>query len=341
MNCIKIENKEIGEGRPTFIIAEGGINHNGDVDIAKKMVAEAAKSGADVIKFQTHLPECEMLPDAETADYVGESLFDLLKNVELSKDDHVVLKDYASSKGIIFLSTPFCIEAVDMLEDLGVVAYKVGSGELTNWPLLKYIAKTGKPMIISTGMSTLKEIKESIDYINRYNHQLAVLQCTSTYPCAYENVNLNVITKLKNEFNVIVGLSDHSEGIYTSLAAIALGADIIEKHFTIDRNLPGPDQRASIEPHELKDLVRGARAIELALGSTKKVIDEEIAVQRMARESVVSLVEIPENSIIESNMVGVKRPGTGIPAKLLDEIIGKKTTKTIKAGVLLSWNDLV
>lgn len=341
MSIIKIDNKEIGAGRPTFIIAEGGINHNGDVDIAKEMIAEAAKSGADAIKFQTHLPECEMLPDAETADYVGESLFDLLKKVELSKDDHVALRDYASSKGIIFLSTPFCIEAVDMLEDLDVVAYKVGSGELTNWPLLKYIAKTGKPMIISTGMSTLEEIKESIEFIKGNNDQLAVLQCTSTYPCAYENVNLNVINILKNDFNAIAGLSDHSEGIYTSLAAIALGADIIEKHFTIDRNLPGPDQRASIEPSELKDLVKGARAIELALGSTKRVIDEEIAVQRMARESVVSLVEILENTVIEKEMVGVKRPGTGIPAKLLDEVIGKKVTETIKAGVLLSWDYLV
>ncbi len=252
-----------------------------------------------------------------------------------------VIQQAATSVDLELEDAEKVMRLIDMLEDLGIVAYKVGSGELTNWPLLKYIAKTGKPMIISTGMSTLEEIKESIVFVKGNNNQLAVLQCTSTYPCAYENVNLNVINVLKNKFNVIAGLSDHSEGIYTSLAAIALGADIIEKHFTIDRNLPGPDQRASIEPYELKDLVKGARAIELALGSTKKVIDEEIAVQRMARESVVSLVEILENSIIESNMVGVKRPGTGIPAKLLDEIIGKKATKTIKAGVLLSWNDLV
>lgn len=337
---IKIGNRKIGPGRPTFIIADGGINHNGDLDIAKELVAEAAKSGADAIKFQTHLPECEMLPDTETAEYVGESLFDLLKSVELSRDDHVILKDYALSKRIMFLSTPFCIEAADLLEDLGVPAYKVGSGELTNFPLLKHIAKIGKPMIISTGMSTIEEIKDSIEFVKMYNDQIAVLQCTSTYPCAYENVNLNVIKILKNRFDVIVGLSDHSEGIYTSLAAVALGADIIEKHFTVDRNMPGPDQKASIEPHELIELVKGARAIELALGSSKNVIDEEIAVQRMARESVVSLIEISKDTIIEPDKIGVKRPGTGIPAKLLDEIVGKETTRTIKANVLLSWDDI-
>lgn len=332
---------EFGNRKPTFIIAECGINHNGDLNTAKTMINEASKSGVDAVKFQTHLPDYEMLADTETANYVGESLYDLLKRVELTKSEHVILKEYALLKGVIFLSTPFCVEAVDMLEELDVIAYKVGSGELTNLPLLERIIKTKKPMIISTGMSTLEEIKESIDFIKMHNNQLAVLQCTSTYPCAYENVNLNVIKTLKNKFNVIAGLSDHSEGIYVSLAAVALGADIIEKHFTIDKNMLGPDQKASIEPYELMDLVKGIRAIELAMGSSKKVLKEEIPVQKMARESVVSLKDIPNNSIIEPGMVGVKRPGTGIPAKLLSEVIGKKTIKEIKANSLLSWNALI
>ena len=341
MNTIKIDNKEIGPNNPTFIIAEAGINHNGNLDIAKQMIDEASKCGADAIKFQTHLPEHEMLPDTNTASYVGESLFKLLKRVELTKNDHIALKKHASTKRIIFLSTPFCIEAVDLLENINVPAYKVGSGELTNFPLLTHIAKTGKPIILSTGMSSLKEISESIKFIKKFNSPLAVLQCTSTYPCAYENVNLKVINPLKTTFNVVTGLSDHTKGIYTSFAAIALGADIIEKHFTIDKTLPGPDQSSSIEPHELTSIVKGARDIELALGSSKKVLDEEIEVQQMARESIVSLTKIPTKTIITTDMISVKRPGTGIPAKLLNTVIGKCTNKTILANTLISWKDLI
>jgi N-acetylneuraminate synthase len=340
MTDVKIADKLIGEEEPCFIIAEAGINHNGDITLAKKLIDAAKDAGADAIKFQTHLPEKEMLEDTLTADYVGESLFDLLKRVELSKKDHVELKNYAIDKGILFLSTPFSKESVDMLEEIGVVAYKVGSGEMTNLPLLEYIATKKKPMIISTGMSTFEEIDETVKFVKKINNNLMLLHCTSTYPTRYEDVNLRVIEQLKENFEIPVGLSDHSIGIYTALASVVLGACVIEKHFTISRDLPGPDQKASITPKELEELVKGVRAIEKALGSTKRVTDEELQIQKMARESVVALVEISKGAVITNDMVWVKRPGTGIPAKHMEKVIGRQAQKDIKADTIIKWEDL-
>lgn len=337
---IKIGKKLIGDKCPVFVIAEAGINHNGDIEKAMLLIDGAAKCGADAVKFQTHLPEKEMLKDAFTADYVGDSLFDILKKVELSKEDHIKLKEHAEEKGILFLSTPFSREAADLLEEINVQAYKVGSGEMTNLPLIEHIAKKGKPMFISTGMSIFEEIKETVDLIKKFNNNLIILHCTSSYPTKYEDVNLRVIEKLRGEFKTPVGLSDHSLGIYTSLAAVVLGACVVEKHFTISREWPGPDQKVSIEPGELKDLVDGVRAIKKALGGIKKINDDEIPVKEMARESVVSLVDIPQGTAIEANMVWVKRPGTGIPAKELNNIIGKKAKQYIKADQLILWNDI-
>ena len=337
---IRIGSKLIGEGEPCFIIAEAGINHNGDIKLAKKLISTAKDAGADAVKFQTHIPEKEMLKDDSTAEYVGELLFDLLKRVELSKKDHVELKNYATNKGILFLSTPFSREAVDLLEEIGVRAYKVGSGEMTNLPLLEYIAKKKKPMIISTGMSTFEEIEETINLVKKFNDDLILLHCTSTYPTRYEDVNLRVIERLREKFKIPVGLSDHSIDIYTALASVVLGACIIEKHFTINKDLPGPDQKASITPSELKELVKGVRAVEKALGSTKKVTDDELPVQRMARESVVALVDIPKGTVITEDMVWVKRPGIGIPAKYLKTVIGMKTQKNIKVDTIIKWRDL-
>lgn len=336
----RIGSKLIGEGEPCFIIAEAGINHNGDINLAKKLINAAKDAGADAVKFQTHIPEEEMLKDDSTAEYVGESLFDLLKRVELSKKDHIELKTYAANKGILFLSTPFSREAVDLLEEIGVPAYKVGSGEMTNLPLLEYISKKKKPMIISTGMSMFEEIEETVNFVKKFNDDLILLHCTSTYPTRYEDVNLRVIERLREKFKIPVGLSDHSIGIYTALASVVLGACIIEKHFTINRDLPGPDQKASIISGELKELVKGVRAIEKALGSTKRITDDELSVQRMARESVVSLVNIPNGTVITEDMVWVKRPGIGIPPKYLNKVIGMKTRKNIKANTIIKWSDL-
>ncbi|MBI2846550.1 MAG: N-acetylneuraminate synthase family protein, partial [Chloroflexi bacterium] len=280
---IKIGSSAIGDGHPCFIVAEAGINHNGEFEKAKMLVDAAAEGGADAIKFQTHLTEKEMLPDAPTAGYVGESLFTLLKRLELSREEHVELKKYAEKKGLIFLSTPFSKEAADLLEELEVEAYKTGSGELTNLPLLEHIARKRKPMLVSTGMSTLEEIGESVDLLKKLKTRFVLMHCTSSYPTKYEDLNLRVINKLREKFGVPIGISDHSVGIYTVLAAVVLGACVIEKHFTIDRNWPGPDQKASINPQELGELVRGTRAIEKALGDVKRVTSEEAEIQRMAR----------------------------------------------------------
>lgn len=337
---INIGDISIGEGKPCFIIAEAGINHNGEIEKAKMLIDAAAECGANAVKFQTHLPEKEMLQQAPTAGYVGESLFTLLKRVELSKDQHVELKRYAEERGLFFFSTPFSREAVDLLEEMGVTAYKVGSGELTNLPLLEHIARKGKPIILSTGMSTIKEIEASVDFLRQFNPSLALLYCVSSYPTRYEDLNLRVIRKLRLKFKLPIGISDHSVGIYTALAAVALGACIVEKHFTIDREWPGPDQKASMIPSELTELVTGVRAIEKALGNVKKVTAEESEIQKMARESIVSLVDIPQDTTITQDMVWVKRPGTGIPAKDLMKVIGKKTKTDIKSNSLINWKDL-
>lgn len=340
MKRIRIGNRYVGESRPCFIIAEAGINHNGDIKKARMLIDAAANCGADAIKFQTHLPECEMLPQSPTADYVGEPLFDLLKRVELSKKDHIELKDYATDKGILFLSTPFSREAVDLLEEVGVEAYKVGSGEMTNLPLLEYIAARGKPILLSTGMSTLREIKESVAFLRRFTESLIIIHCVSSYPARYEDLNLGFIKRLKRVFRLPVGISDHSVGIYSALAAVALGACVVEKHFTMNRNWPGPDQKASLTPLELTEVVKGVRAIEKALGDAKKVTPEELEIQKMARESVVSLVDIPKGATITRDLVWVKRPGVGIPAKYLEKVIGMKAQKNVRAGTIIKWSDL-
>lgn len=340
MKTIKIGGKVVGNGRPIFIVAEAGINHNGDIEKAKQLIAAAAECGADAVKFQTHLATKEMVKSNITADYVGEPVFDLIKRVELSKADHLKLMDYARKKNIIFFSTSFSREAADLLEEIKVPVFKIGSGEMTNLPLVEYIANKDKPMIVSTGMSNLVEVKQTVDLLKRKKVKFALLHCTSTYPTAYEDVNLGVIKKLKEKFLVPVGLSDHSIGIYTALGAAALGACIIEKHFTISRGWPGPDQKASIEPQELAELVRGVRAIEKALGSSKKVIAAEKPVRAFARESVVVLVDIKKGTKIKDDMVWTKRPGTGIPAKYLKKVVGKKARRDIKKDTMLTWKDL-
>lgn len=336
----KIGNKQIGNNQPCFIIAEAGINHNGDIELAKRLIGAAREAGADAVKFQTHLAEKEMLKGEITADYIGEPVFNLIKRMELSKEQHLELMSYCEDIGIIFLSTGYCKEAIDLLDELGLPLFKVGSGEVTNLPLIEYIAKKGKPMIVSTGMTTMEELKLSVELIRKINDKFILLQCTSTYPTRYEDVQLKAIEQLRKQFEVPVGFSDHSIGIYIPLAAVALGACVIEKHFTMDRNLPGPDQKASVEPDELNELVKGIRAIEEAMKNPKAVVEREREVQNFARESVASILDMPAETIITKDMVDVKRPGTGIPAKDLTKVIGKRTNKAIKKDRLIKWDEL-
>lgn len=340
MDKVPIGSRAIGSGEKVFLIAESGINHDGDVDRAHQLIDVAADAGVDAVKFQTHLAEAEMLNVSDSAVYLNESLFELIRRMELTFDEHIELKAHAERRGLVFLSTPFSREAVDLLEKVGVAAYKVGSGELTNLPLLGYIARTGKPMLVSTGMSDLAEIATSVGFIKARRVPLAVFQCTTQYPAPPEMMHLGVIQQYAERFDVPVGLSDHSQGNYMSFAAVALGARMIERHFTVSRSWPGPDQQASLEPAELADLVRGVRRIEIALDAEKKASAPERELQLLFRESVVTVRPVKKGAVLIRDDVWVKRPGYGIPAARLDETIGRTVVRELKAGEVVRWEDL-
>jgi len=339
-SSLKIGSRAIGAGQPCFVIAEAGINHNGDVKIAAELVDAAASAGADAIKFQTHFPEHEMLKGGATAAYVGESLFDLLTRTALSKEAHVEMRDLAARKGIVFMSTPFSREAADFLESIGVPAYKTGSGELTNIPLQRHIARKGKPMIVSTGMSTPEEIDATVRALREEHAHFALMHCTSTYPTPYEHVQLGCIAALQGKYGVPVGFSDHTLGTGVSLAAVASGANLFEKHFTASRSLPGPDQQGSTEPKELEALVKDIRAIERSLGATKTIQPGEQDVRDMALHSVVTIRDVAAGATIDKDDVWVKRPGTGIPARELPSVIGRMAKRAIAKDRLVTRDDL-
>ena len=343
MNEIKIGYKKIGSSQPVFVIAEAGINHNGTFSIAKKMIDMAKKAGADCIKFQTQIVEEEMTKTNILPGKISQTpLWDIIKNCELTEVEESKLNDYCKEKKILFMSTPFSIPAVDRLEKLKMKGYKIGSGELTNIPFLKYIAKKGKPVILSSGMSNLNEIKSAVILFKNFKIPLALLQTTSEYPCDYKDVNLGVIETYKKLFNIPVGISDHSLGIYTALGAVAKGACIVEKHVTLDKKMPGPDQKLSLEPQELVELVKGCKAIKLALGSTKKILKKELPVLRFARESVVTLEKISKGEKFSEENITTKRPNTGqIPAKDYYKIIGKKSSRNISQNKQLLYSDIV
>jgi sialic acid synthase SpsE len=340
MKTIKIDEIVIGQKFKPFVIAEVGVNHNGKVDTAKKLISLAKKSGADAVKFQYHIPEKEMLKDIPTSPNFDKPLWEILEETNLSLDDQIKIKKFCESEGIMYLCTPFSKEAVDILDEIGVSAFKTGSGELTNLPLIKHITKKKKPIIISTGMSFVEEIEETVELLKKQNAEFALMHCTSSYPTNYKDVNLMMIPKYTEMFNVPVGLSDHSLGIYTSLGSIALGSSIIEKHFTLNRKQNGPDHKVSIEPNELSELVKGVNAISKSLGKTKKIFEGEKQIVTWARESIVTLVDIKKGIKISEEMIWVKRPGTGIPAKFLEKIIGMKTKTDILKDTLLQWEDL-
>jgi len=263
----KIGDKLIGEEEPCFIIAEAGVNHNGSIELAKKLIDAAKDAGADAVKFQTFKTENVVVKDAQKAEYQKEttgegSQYEMIKKLELTEEDFRELADYAKEKDIMFLSSPFDKESVDLLNELDVPAFKVGSGEITNLPLLRYIAKKEKPIILSTGMSTLGEIEEALDVIRSEGvEDIILLHCVSNYPARIEDVNLRALGTLKQAFKLPVGFSDHTLGITAPIAAVALGACVIEKHFTLDRNLPGPDHKASLEPEELKEMAKAIREV--------------------------------------------------------------------------------
>lgn len=345
MDQIEIDGKVVGKGKSCFIIAEAGVNHGGSIDCAKKLIDTAKWAGADAVKFQIFMAEDIVIPQAEKAEYQknttcqDESQFDMIKKLELNEEEFRYLASYAKEKNILFLSTPFSFKSVDLLEELGISAYKVASGEITNFPLLEYIARKSKPIILSTGMSTQEEVGEALKAMNDMGEKRVVLlHCVTSYPARIEEINLRAIETLRKAFNLPVGLSDHTLGKTSSIAAVAMGACMIEKHFTLCRNLPGPDHKASLEPVELKELVEAVRDVEKAMGSGIKLPTlEEEKIKLIARRSIVAATEIPKGSRINRDMLDIKRPGTGIAPKDLMAIVGKKAKDGIPKDSLITW----
>lgn len=338
---IYIEGRQVGGDAPCFIIAEGCDNHLGHMDVAKEMILQAKLAGADAIKFQHHLPDEEMLREGVpmSANF-NMPLYEFLQKYALTLDQHAELMEVCRKTGIIYMCTPFSRKAAEEMHGLGLAAFKIGSGELTDIPTLKRIAKFGKPMILSTGMAEWPEIDETIETLRSINPQLALMNCVSEYPAKHSDVNLGVIGKLRERYQLTIGHSDHTPDIYTSVAAVALGAKLIEKHFILDRRQPGPDQSVSIEPYELYELVKAIRRVEVALGSEKKVHALERPIRSWAHRSVVSLCPIPQGTTIEESMVWTKRPGTGIPAKHLDQVVARVAAQDIPANHLIRWEEL-
>lgn len=344
---MKIGNKLIKEEGPCFIIAEAGVNHNGSLKLAKKLIDAAQNAGADAIKFQTFKTENLVTEGTEMADYQKKNLnkkssqYRMLKKLELKYEDFIELKKYCDKKNILFLSTPHTEDAIDFLYSL-VPAYKIASGDLTNLPFLEKIAKKKKPIILSTGMATLDEVREAVTAIKKTgNNKIIVLHCTTNYPCPLEEVNLKAMLTLKKEFNLLVGYSDHTLGIMVSVIAVALGARVIEKHFTLDKNLTGPDHKASLEPKELEAMTKMIRAIEQVLGSgIKKPTKSEEKTKKIARKSIAAAKNIKKGTKITEDMLTIKRPGTGIKPKYLDKIIGRIAKENIKEDSLIKLKDL-
>jgi len=349
MKKIRLGAKVVGEGEPCFIVAEAGVNHNGDINLAKKLVDAAKKANADAVKFQAFKAEKIATEYAEKAEYQKKntnetrSQLAMLKLVELDDKDFRELYNFAKKSNIIFLSSVFDKESVDLLDDLGVSAFKIASGEITNFPLLKYVAKKKKPVILSTGMSTLNEIEEAVKVIRKNGtEEIVLLHCVTSYPARKEEINLRIIETLKERFKLPVGFSDHTLGITISIAAATLGAVLIEKHFTLDRRLLGPDHKASLEPNELKEMVDAIRDVEKALGNgVKKLTREEKEIRKNVRRSIVARMRIPKGTTITENMLDIKRPGTGIEPKHLGKVAGKKAKKEIKPDELITFENLV
>lgn len=347
MKKIKIGKKIVAAGSPCFIIAEAGINHNGSLLLAKKLVAAAARAGADAVKFQTFKAEDVVTAAAPLAGYQKNNSvkpatqLKMLRQYELPEKSFIVLKKYCDKKKIIFLSTPHSLPAVTLLNRL-VPAYKISSADLTNGLLLDRAARTKKPILLSTGMATLREIKNALRIIRRTgNNKIVLLHCTSQYPCPFDQVDLRAMTGIKKATDCPVGYSDHTPGWAVSLAAAALGAVIVEKHFTLDRTLPGPDHKASIEPAEMAGMISAIRNVEQALGSPRKSVTAgEKKMRAICRKSIVALTDIARGEIISADKVGVKRPGTGIAPDHYQEVAGSRARKPIKKDSLIQWTML-
>jgi N-acetylneuraminate synthase len=335
-----IADREIGDGCLPLVIAEIGINHDGDFEKAKQMVNDAYENGAECVKFQCHIIDDEMIPNDIIPSNATESIWNLMNRCSFSEEQEITLKKYTEDLGMIYLSTPFSRAAADRLDKMDVCAYKIGSGECNNFPLISHIASFSKPVILSTGMNDMGSISKSVNILKKANIDYAIMHVTSMYPTPYDKVRLNVITQLKEKFpDTIIGLSDHSFGNYTCFAAISLGASILEKHFTSDKNWSGPDIPISITPEELKDLIVGSKAIFNSLNGKKNILDGEKETAKFAYASIVTTNDIEKGDYFSTDNIWVKRPGTGqIKAEFFDDILNKKSSKNIKKNSQLEWS---
>ncbi len=341
---IQIGNTLVGHQKPVYIIAEAGVNHNGSLEMAFDLIREAKKCGATCVKFQTYKTEDIITTSAPKAQYQlkvtdkEESQFDMLKKLELPKEAYPQLVKLCKELDIQFMSTPYNKGDADFLEELGVDVFKIASGQLVELSFLEYVAKKGKPMIISSGMATLADVYEGVQAIrNAGNDQIILLQCTTNYPSKLEDANIHAMSSMRDALDVLVGYSDHVERNFACYAAVALGGCVIEKHFTLDRTLPGPDHAASLSPEEFSQLVQGIQDIEAALGSPVKTPTQaEVDNTQGMRRSLVILHDLPQGTLLEESHLGFKRPATGIAPKMLETIIGKKLSQDVAADTILT-----
>ena len=342
----KIQNKMVGTGHSLFFIAEAGVNHNGSIKLGKQLVDVAVEAGADAVKFQTFITENIITLNAPKSTYHIETTgsdnkqtwFELLKTQEMSRQMHLQIIEYCNKKRIIFLSTPYDEQSVDLLDELNVAAFKVASTDTNNLPLLRYMALKKRPMILSTAMATMEEVEESVAAVREKGlNDIAVLQCTGNYPARLTDSNLRVINTYRKKLHCVVGYSDHTPDVINPIAATAMGAKIYEKHFTLNKTLPGPDHRMSLDPEELKQTVKAIRKTEGALGrSEKQVLEVEKENRLLLRKSLVADKDINKGDLILRNMIAIKRPGTGLSPSKLERIIGKRAKVDIPKDSMLT-----
>lgn len=343
MNEIEICGRKIGKRYPPLVVAEIGINHEGSMEKALQMVDDAAAVGCECVKFQSHVIDDEMIPNNVIPGNAKESIWDIMSRCAFDELQEATLKQYVESKGMIFISTPFSRAAAERLERLGVQAYKIGSGECNNYPLVEHIARYGKPIILSTGMNDLSSISKSVGILRKHRIPYALMHCTSIYPTPYDKVRLGALVQIQEVFpDAVIGLSDHSLSSYPCLGAVALGASILERHFTSDKSWPGPDILVSMDPHDLRELIQGSRLIHQSLEGGKNILPEEQPTIDFAYACVVAIRDIAPGEILSMTNIWVKRPGNGeIKAEKFETLLGKKADRVIPKDSQLCWEWVV
>jgi len=347
MNVVKIGKKSVGDGFPVFVIAEAGCNHNSDIELAKRLVDCAKTAAADIVKFQTYHAELMYSRKTPIMAHFRErmglgddaTMFDLIKATELPYELHPAIVRHCDKRKIMFASTPFDEDSVDFLEQFDPPVYKIASFEMVHYPLIRKVARTKKPVILSTGMSSLGDIEKALSVIHQeQNDKVILLHCVSNYPAVPEDYNLRVIETLKKAFNTPVGISDHTPGIETALIAVAAGANIVEKHITVDQSLPGPDHHFSLDPKQLNQLVSGVNRVSSMLGTNiKQCLDSEMNMKHIGRRSLVAAIDIRHGETLSERHIAIKRPGYGIHPEFLEMLMGKESIVDIEVDTPLTW----